>query len=107
MWHEWNVNAGDVMVMCFTSFVNLVMSHWACGSCMNMHHTCAIFKNGMPKYLCSLAVMQADLNLEKTTASHFWVLNTQNANENMPNIFLIMYLNENLRYCNENLAQGK
>ena len=27
-WHEWNVNAGDVMVMLFTSYANLVMSHW-------------------------------------------------------------------------------
>ena len=25
----------------------------------------------------------------------------------MPNMFPIVYLNENLRYCNENLAWGK
>ena len=49
----------------------------------------------------------ADLNLRKLTASHFDVLITQNAYENMPNMFSIVYLNENLRYCNENLAWGK
>ena len=31
-WHEWNGNAGDIMVMWFASYVNLVMSHWACTS---------------------------------------------------------------------------
>ena len=51
--------------------------------------------------------MPADLNLRKLTASHFIVLITQNANKNMPNVFPIVYLNENLRYCNENLAWGK
>ena len=54
------------------------------------------------KYLNSLMGMPADSNLMKLTASHFQVLTTQNANENMPNMFLIAYLNENLRYCNEN-----
>ena len=34
-------------------------------------------------------------NLGKLTASHFQVLNTQNANKNLPNMFLIVYLNEN------------
>ena len=51
--------------------------------------------------------MPADSNLRKLTASHFDDLITQNTNENMPNMFLIVYLNENLRYCNENLALGK
>ena len=49
----------------------------------------------------------ADLNLGKSTASHLYVLITQNANENMQNMFPISYLNENLRYYNENLAWGK
>ena len=35
------------------------------------------------------------------------VLNTQNENDNMPDMFPIVYLNEDLRYCNENLAWGK
>ena len=49
----------------------------------------------------------ADSNLKKLTTSHFKVLITQNANENMPNMFSLVYLNENLRYCNKNLAWGK
>ena len=72
-----------------------------------MHGAHALIKYGMPKYLSCLACMQADLNLGKLTASHFQVQNTQNANENMPNMFHIAYLNENLRYCHENLAWGK
>ena len=72
MWHEWNVNTGDIMVTWFTSSANLVMSCWACVSC-GAH---AIIKNGMPKYPSGLTGMQADLNLGKITASHFWVLNT-------------------------------
>ena len=51
--------------------------------------------------------MQANSNLVKITASHFQVLNTQNANENMPNMIPIAYLNENFTNCNENLAWGK
>ena len=51
--------------------------------------------------------MQANANLGKLTASHFQVLNTQNANENMPNMIPIAYLNEILMDCNENQAQGK
>ena len=54
MWNEWNGNTGDVMVMWFTSYVNLVTSHWACmlHACMHacMHGACALSKNGMPKY---------------------------------------------------------
>ena len=72
-----------------------------------MHDAHAINIYGMPKYSSSLVVMQADSNLGKLSTSHFWVLNTQNAYENMPNMFSIVYLNENLRYCNENLARGK
>ena len=74
---------------------------------MHVHGACAIINMGMPKYLNGLMCMPADSNLGKLTASHFWVLITQNANKNMPNMFLIAYLNENLRYCNENLAWGK
>ena len=55
-----------------------------------------------PKYPSGLACMQPNLNLGKLTASHFQVLNTQNENKNMSNMFPIVYLNENLRYCNEN-----
>ena len=51
--------------------------------------------------------MPANLNLGKLTASHFKALITQNANKNMPDMFPIVYLNENLRYCNENLAWSK
>ena len=49
----------------------------------------------------------ADSNLTKLTASHPKALIAQNANKNMPDMFPIVYLNENLRYCNENLAWGK
>ena len=49
----------------------------------------------------------SQLNLGKITASHFQVLNTHNANENMPNMIPIAYLNETLMDCNENLAWGK
>ena len=51
--------------------------------------------------------MPADSNLRILTATHFNALITQNANENMPDMFPIVYLNENLIYCNENLAWGK
>ena len=54
-----------------------------------------------------LVCTQADLNLVKLTASHFWVLNNQNANENMPNMIPIAHLNGNLMDCNENLAWGE
>ena len=72
-----------------------------------MYGTHSIIKMGVSKYLNSLMGMPADLNLGKLTTSHFNTLITQNANENMTNMFLIVYLNENLRYCNENLAWGK
>ena len=97
-------NARDIMVTWFTSYVNLVTSQWACMSCMHMHGTHAIIKLGTPKYLNGLTGMPANSNLRKLTAPHFSVLITQNANENMPNMFPIVYLNENLRYFNENLA---
>ena len=51
--------------------------------------------------------MQANSNLWKLTASHSGVLNTHNPNMSMPDMFPIVYLNENLRYCNENLTWGK
>ena len=72
-----------------------------------MHGAQALFKYGAPKYLSGLTCTQADSNLGKLTTSHFWVLNTQSANKTMPNMFPIAYLNENLRYCIENLAWGK
>ena len=30
MWHEWNVNAADIMMTWFALYVNLVMSCLAC-----------------------------------------------------------------------------
>ena len=101
-WHEWNANAGDVMVTWFTHDVNLVTSRWACALHASVHGARAIIKMGACKYSNSLMGMPADSNLGKITASHFKVLITQNANENMPDMFPIVYLNENLRYCNEN-----
>ena len=62
---------------------------------------------GASKYSNGLAGMPADPNLGKITTSHFKVLITQNAKENMPDMFRIVYVNENLRDCNENLAWGK
>ena len=106
-WHEWNMNAGDIMVTWFTSYVNHVTSHWACLLCTRMHGTRAIIKMDASKYSNGLTSMPANSNLGKLTASHFKALITQNANENMPDMFPIVYLNENLRYCNENLAWGK
>ena len=106
-WHEWNMNAGDVMVTWFASYANLVTSHWACMSRVHMHGACAIIKMVASKDSNSLIGMPADLNLAKLTASHFKVPITQNANKNMPNMFPLVYLNENLRYYNENLAWGK
>ena len=100
-WHEWNANAGDVI------YANVVTSRWACTSCVHMNGARAIIKMGTSKYSNGLTGMPADLNLGKLTASHFNALMTQNANKNMPNMFPIVYLNENLRYCNENLAWGK
>ena len=102
MWHEWNANAGDVMVMRFTSYVNLLMSQWACAALTHVHGACAIIKMGTSKYSNGLTGMPADSNLGKLTAPHFNALFTQNANKNMPNMFPIVYLNENLKYCNEN-----
>ena len=51
--------------------------------------------------------MEANLNLAKNNCLHFHVLNTQYANQNMPNMILIAYLNENFTNCNVNLGQGK
>ena len=86
MWHEWNAITNDIMITWFTLYANLVTSHLACMTCMHLHGTCALYKYGAPKYPSVLASMQADLNLEKITTTHFWVVNTQNANENMPNM---------------------
>ena len=102
MWHKWNANAGDTMVTWFAYDANLVTSHWACASCACMHGTHAIIKMGASNYSNGLTGTPADSNLTKLTASHFKALITQNANENMPDMFPIVYLNENLRYCNEN-----
>ena len=102
MWHEWNANAGDVMVMWIASYANLVTSHWACTSRTRLHGTHSIIQMGASKYLNGLTGMPANSNLMKLTATHLKVLITQNANKDMPNMFPLVYLNENLRYCNEN-----
>ena len=101
-WHEWNAIAGDIMVMWFTSYANLVTSQWACASLVHVHGTHAIIKMSTTKYLNGLMGMPANSNLRKLTTSHFYVQITQNANENMANMFPFVYLNENLRYSNEN-----
>ena len=63
MWHEWNTNAGDVMLMWFAAYVNLVTSGWACTSHVLVHGAHAIIKMGAPKYSNSLMGMPANLNL--------------------------------------------
>ena len=96
-WHEWNVNSGDVMLTWFASYVNLVMSRWACALHAHVHGACAIIKMGASKYSNGLMGTPADSNLGKLTTSHFIALITQNANENMPDMFPIVYLNEVLQ----------
>ena len=78
----------------------------ACMMHVHMHGTCALSNMGMSKYLSGLVCMQANLNLEKITASHFWVLNIQTAIENMPNMIPIAYLNKTFNDCSENLWCG-
>ena len=106
MWHEWNVNTNDIMITWFTSYVN--PSDITSGMCIVCMHegACALCINSVSKYQRGLACIQADLTFGKITASHFQVLDTQNANENMPNMIPIAYLNSNLMECNENLAWG-
>ena len=97
----------DVMMTWFASYAN--PSDVTLGmhdACIHAWGTCSML-NSMIKYLSGLACMQANLNLERITASHSWVLITQNANENMPNMIPIAYLNENLMDCNENFARDK
>ena len=101
MWHKWNGNTNDLMMMWFALFANVVTSHLACTSRTCMHGACALNKCGTSKYPSGLACTQANSNLGKLTTSNFWVLNTQNVNENMPNMIPIAYLNENLMDCNE------
>ena len=62
----------------------------------------SIIKMGASKYSNSMTGMPADSNLGKLTAPHIKTLITQNANDTMSNMFPLVYLNENLRYCNEN-----
>ena len=75
---------------------------WACASHVHVHGTHTVIKMGASKYSNSLTGTLDYSNLGKIAASHFKALITQNANENMPDMFPIVYLNENLRYCNEN-----
>ena len=106
MWHEWNMNANDIMMTWLASYVSDITSG-LCIACMH-EGACALCINSVSKDQSGLACIQAaNLNLGKITASHFQVLDTQNANENMPNMIPIAYLNSNLMECNENLAWGK
>ena len=89
--------------MVFALYANLVMLCLACTMCVHVHGACALNKNGVSKYPSGLACTQANSNLAKITTSNFQVLNTQNANEKMPNMIFIAYLKD----CNENLAWGK
>ena len=100
-WHEWNASADDIMMTWFTLFVNLVTSCLACVMHACMYGIHALNKHGTSKSLSGLACMQVNSNLEKITASHFQVLNTKNANKNMPNMIPIAYLNENFMDCNK------
>ena len=60
MWHERNANTGDITVMWFASYANLVMSQWACTSHMYVHGTCAIIKMSVIKYSNGPMEMPAD-----------------------------------------------
>ena len=67
VWHQWNVNADDVMTKWFTLYVNPVTSHLAC----TMHAIHALCRTRASKYFSGLACMQADVNLVKITPTHF------------------------------------
>ena len=69
-WHEWNMNDNDVMMMWLTSYTNPSDVH------VHMHDTHALCKNSTSKYMSGLACMQANVNIEKTMASHFQELKT-------------------------------
>ena len=58
MWHEWNANAGDVMMTWSTLYANLVTSHLACTMCAHMHGAHALNKYAMSKNLSGLACMK-------------------------------------------------
>ena len=49
-WHEWNANAGDVMVTWFTSYVNLVMSQW------HAHHACTCYAHVLQLKIACLSI---------------------------------------------------
>ena len=73
-WHEWNADTGDVMVTWFTSYANLVTSHWACASHAHVQGARAIIKMGPSKYLNGLTGTPDNSNLGKLTASHIKAL---------------------------------
>ena len=56
-WHEWNVNANDVMMAWFALDVNFVMLHLACAMHAQMHGTYALNKYDACKYPSGLACM--------------------------------------------------
>ena len=47
MWHEWNANADDMMMMWFALYANLVASHLACVAWTCMHGVHALCKTSM------------------------------------------------------------
>ena len=61
-WHEWNMNAGDIMATWFASYAILVMSQWACVSHAHVHGICALSEMGMLKYSNGLMAMPANQN---------------------------------------------
>ena len=67
IWHEWNANADDIMMIWFTLFANLVMSCLACMMHVHMYGACVLYKYIVSKYLSGLACTQAGSNLEKMT----------------------------------------
>ena len=61
MWHQWNANTGDIIVMWSTLYANLGTSLQTCVLHACMHGTCDICKMGALKYSNGLVGMPADL----------------------------------------------
>ena len=84
IWHEWNVNANDILMTWLPHMQALVTSCQACMTCVCMHNACALSDFGTTMYFSQPACMQAGWNLGKITASHLGALITQISNKNMP-----------------------
>ena len=64
LWNEWNMNADDIMMMWFESYVNPSdVTSGMCNTHTHMHGACALSNMGMSKYLGGLECMQTDPNL--------------------------------------------